>query len=185
MTDNPPKKNRAEEEEKDSEIMIETEKDTREEKKEEKEKEQDQEQKEKLLRLAAEFDNYKKRVQKELEESNSMGKASLAKEILPIIDEFELAMIALDKSEDKTMVKGIEMLYSNLIDVLKRNGLREIKCEGMFDPYKHEIMMVKESKEKEGTILEVIKKGYEFSGKLLRPSSVIVAKASPKEKETK
>lgn len=138
---------------------------------------------EKMLRLAAEFDNYKKRTQKDLIESGAMGKAAFIKEMLPVIDEFELALMALDKSEDKTMAKGIRMLYSNFMDVLKRNGLSEIKCEGTFDPYKHEIIMVRESKEKEGTILDVIKKGYEFSGRLLRPASVIVAKAQANEEK--
>lgn len=145
--------------------------------------EESKEQREAFLRLAAEFDNYKRRVQKELEESSSMGRAALTKDMLPVIDEFELALMALDKSGDKTMTKGIEMLYSNFIDVLKKGGLKEIKCDGMFDPYRHEIVMVRESKEREGTILEIIKKGYEFSGKLLRPSSVIVAKAPAKKEE--
>lgn len=133
------------------------------------------EMKEKMLRLAAEFDNYKKRTRKEVDEASLLGKAALVKDMLPVIDEFQLAIIALEKSEDKHMLKGITMLYSNLMDTLKRNGLSEIKCEGRFDPFRHEIVMVKESKEKEGTILEVIGKGYELGGRLIRPASVIVA----------
>jgi len=134
------------------------------------------EMKEKMLRLAAEFDNYKKRTRKEVDEAGAMGRASLMRELLPIVDEFELAILAMDKSGDKEMLKGIVMLYSNFMDTLKRNGLSEINCEGRSDPFRHEIVMVKESKEKEGTILEVVKKGYEVNGKMIRHASVIVAK---------
>lgn len=132
--------------------------------------------KEKMLRLAAEFDNYKKRTRKEVEEAGIIGKANLVKEILPVIDGFQLAIVAMEKSEDREMVKGVEMLYSNLMETLKRCGLAEVKTDGRFDPFRHEILMVKPSKEKEGTILEVVKKGYEFSGRMIRPASVIVAK---------
>ena len=69
---------------------------------------------------------------------------------------------------------------------LPKEGLSEVQCKGLFDPYKHEIMMTKESKEKDGTILEVVKKGYLFDKMLIRPASVIVAKASiaPAKEET-
>lgn len=133
-----------------------------------------------LLRIAAEFDNYKKRVKKEIDYAQNMGKAQLIKDLLPIIDEFELAMLAIDGSDDK-VVKGMEMLYSNFTDTLKKEGLSIIDCKGVFDPYKHEIMMLRESDKKEGTILEVVKKGYMFEDKMLRPAAVVVAK--PKESE--
>jgi molecular chaperone GrpE len=138
------------------------------------------EMKETMLRLAAEFDNYKKRTNKEIIEAGMIGKANLAKDLLPVLDEFQLAMTAMEKTEDKDMLKGIKMLYSNFMDTLKRNGLSEIGCEGRADPFRHEVVMVKESKEKEGTILEVVQKGYEFNGRMIRHASVIVAK--PQEK---
>ena len=137
----------------------------------------DKDMKEQLLRLAAEFDNYKKRVKNDVESAKSAGKAELVKGLLPILDEFELALIAVNKTQDKNVAKGVEMLYSNFTDTLKKEGLNEVLCKGMFDPYKHEIMMTKESKEKEGTILEVVKNGYTFDKVLIRPASVIVAKS--------
>jgi molecular chaperone GrpE len=152
--------------------------------KEENKAEQIAELKEKMLRLAAEFDNYKKRAQKDLDESVAIGNASLIKEMLPVLDEFELAIMALGKSGDREMTKGIEMLYSNFVEVLRKNGLKETKCEGTFNPFKHEIVMVRESKEKEGTIIGVLKKGYELSGRLLRPASVIISKPAAKNSET-
>ncbi|MDE1870812.1 MAG: nucleotide exchange factor GrpE [Candidatus Micrarchaeota archaeon] len=131
---------------------------------------------ERMLRLAAEFDNYKKRTKKELENAESMGKAALMKDILPIVDEFELAILAISDSEDKNIAKGIEMLYTNLVGLLKKEGLSEVGTDGLYDPYKHEIVMVRQSESKDGTILEIIKKGYMFKDRLLRPASVIIAK---------
>jgi molecular chaperone GrpE len=141
--------------------------------------------KESMLRLAAEFDNYKKRTKADSETARNMGKAELMRSLLPIMDEFELALIAVNKTEDKNIAKGVEMLYSNFIDTLKKDGLAEIPCKGVFDPYIHEIVMTKESKEKGGTILEVVKKGYTFDRVLLRPASVIVAKDGSAENEKK
>ncbi|MGI0100245.1 MAG: nucleotide exchange factor GrpE [Candidatus Micrarchaeaceae archaeon] len=132
--------------------------------------------KERFLRLAAEFDNYKKRVRKDMDGAQEFGKAALVKDMLPIIDEFELAVLAISDVKDKNIVKGMEMLYSNFMEVLKKEGLKEIDADGKFDPYKHEIMMVKESGENDGAILEVLKKGYFFGDRLLRPASVIVSK---------
>jgi molecular chaperone GrpE len=148
--------------------------------KQEKEEQNYAELREQLLRLAAEFDNYKKKAKKDIEYSEKLGKASLMKSLLPIIDEFELAMLAINDSKDKNVGKGIEMLYSNLIGTLKKDGLSEIDASGIFDPYRQEIIMTKESEEKEGTILEVVKKGYMFGDKLLRPASVIIAKKEEK-----
>ncbi|MGC8622478.1 MAG: nucleotide exchange factor GrpE [Candidatus Micrarchaeia archaeon] len=131
---------------------------------------------EKLLRLAAEFDNYKKRVGKEIAVAKEMGKAELIKKLLPTLDEFEIAISAMNEGEAK---KGIELIYSNFIEVLKGEGLKEIEAKGTFDPYKHEIVMVKELKDentKDGAILEVVRKGYAINDIVLRPASIIIAK---------
>lgn len=139
--------------------------------------------KDQLLRLAAEFDNYKKRVKKEIENAESTGKASLLRNMLPVIDEFDLAMIAVSDSKEKAIAKGIEMLYSNFMDALKKEGLGEVEADGIFDPHKHETVMVRESDERDGTILETVKKGYMFEGMLLRPASVIISKRMAKSDE--
>ncbi len=132
--------------------------------------------KERMLRLAAEFDNYKKRVKNEVENAKGMGKAEMTRKLLPVLDEFELALMSANENGDKALVKGIEMVYSNLLDALKREGLKEMKVNGVFDPYKHEIIIAKEDKKKPGTILEVVKKGYMFNEMVLRPASVIISK---------
>ncbi len=141
--------------------------------------------KDRLLRLAAEFDNYKKRVSKENEELKSISKAELIKKIIPVLDEFELAIDAMsDSKNDEHMVKGMELIYSNLSSALKNEGLSVIETEGVYDPYRHEIIMTKESEKKPGTILDVVRKGYQFNGLLVRPASVIVAKEDTKKQQT-
>ncbi|MGC8651926.1 MAG: nucleotide exchange factor GrpE [Candidatus Micrarchaeia archaeon] len=143
--------------------------------------------KDRLLRLAAEFDNYKKRTKNDVESAKKVGKAELAKSLLPVLDEFELAMLALNGSAhnhkdttsgngDSAITRGIAMVYSNFVDTLKKEGITEVKTDGVFDPYVHEIVMVKESGNEDGTILEVVKKGYRLDNILIRPASVIVSK---------
>ena len=138
--------------------------------------------KDRLLRLAAEFDNYKKKAAKDVDGAKSFGKAELIKTLLPMLDEFELAIMAFNgAANDKNHVKGIELVYSNVLSTLKSAGLKEIETKGRYDPYKHEIMLAKESKEPEGTILEIVRKGYTFNDFLLRPSAVIVSKGNTSE----
>jgi molecular chaperone GrpE len=137
--------------------------------------------KERMLRLAAEFDNYKKRVKSDIEKAQTMGKAEVLKNLLPVLDEFELAMLSISSSQDKNLAKGVEMVYLNFLDSLEREGLTEISTNGVFDPYKHEIVVSKaESGKKPGTILEVVKKGYTFNSIMLRPASVIIAREEEK-----
>jgi molecular chaperone GrpE len=130
---------------------------------------------ERILRLAAEFDNYKKRVKSDIENAKSAGRAEMMKDMLSVLDEFELAINASSKSSGENMSKGFELVYSNLVDLLKKEGLAEIETDGPYDPYKHEILMTKQSIKKEGTILEVVKKGYTFNNVLIRPAAVIIS----------
>ena len=139
---------------------------------------------ERMLRLAAEFDNYKKRTKSDVEKAQLLGKAEILKNLLPVLDEFELATLSISSSQDKNLAKGVGMVYSNLIDSLEKEGLTEIDTNGIFDPYKHEIVVSKvDSKRKPGTILEVVKKGYTFNGMMLRPASVIIAKEGEEDKK--
>jgi molecular chaperone GrpE len=139
---------------------------------------------EQLLRLAAEFDNYKKRVKKDIDSARTMGVAEFVRKLLPVVDEFYLASIAAEKSSDKVLSKGIELLYANFMETLRRQGLEEVKCGGAYDPFMHEIVMLRESEKEEGVILEVLKPGYTFSGILIRPASVIVAGGKKQEEGT-
>ncbi|MDE1874038.1 MAG: nucleotide exchange factor GrpE [Candidatus Micrarchaeota archaeon] len=142
--------------------------------------------KDRLLRLAAEFDNYKKKAAKDVDMSKNAGKAELIRSLLPAIDEFELALAAFGNSDhDREHIKGIELVFSNVLGTLKSAGLKEIDSKGTYDPYKHEIILTRESKEPEGTIIEIVRKGYAFNEMLLRPSAVIVSKGNASKEETK
>jgi molecular chaperone GrpE len=136
------------------------------------EQKQEVEARERLMRLAAEFDNYKKRVAKDIDGSKSVGKAEIVSKILPSIDEFELALSSSGKTES---MKGMALIFSNLMGALKSAGLKEIPVDGSLDPYRHEVLLVKDSDVKEGTILEVVRKGYMLNDIMIRPASVIVS----------
>jgi molecular chaperone GrpE len=129
---------------------------------------------ERLLRMAAEFDNYKKRVAKDIEGSKDLGHADVIARLLPIVDEFELALGALGKDEGNH--KGVAMIYSNFVGILKGFGLKEIDARGKADPFRHEVVLTRESDREDGTIIEVVRKGYTINNVMLRPSSVIIAK---------
>ncbi len=141
--------------------------------------------KEQILRLIAEFDNYKKRAKKDIDNAKIIGKAELIKNLLPVIDEFDLALMSLSQMQNKIVVKGIELLYSNFIGQLRKEGLEETDSDGVFDPYKHEIMISKQSPKPYGTIIEVVKKGYMFNGIMLRPASVIISDGNGNKKDGK
>lgn len=141
------------------------------------------EMKDRFLRLAAEFDNYKKRVAKEIDIAKTVGRAETVVKLLSVVDEFELALESSDKEDDH--MKGIALIYSNLMATLKSLGLKEIDSAGKFDPYKHEIMLTRSSDKADGSIIEVVRKGYMLNDIMLRPASVIISKAEAAEKDDK
>ncbi|MEW9123007.1 MAG: nucleotide exchange factor GrpE [Thermotaleaceae bacterium] len=133
----------------------------------------------KYLRLSADFQNYKRRVEKEKNEIYNFANEKLILALLPIIDNLERALdAALEESDERTGVaKGIEMTLQQFIDTLKNNGLEEIKAQGeIFDPNMHHAVMQEASEDYEAnTILEVYQKGYSLNGKVIRPSMVKVS----------
>ncbi|MBI4399460.1 nucleotide exchange factor GrpE [Candidatus Micrarchaeota archaeon] len=134
-----------------------------------------------LKRLQAEFENYKKRVAKEREETRRLASKDLVVKLLPFLDEFELSLKAFARSKDENH-KGLKLLHENLLSILRREGLDEIKSLGeKFDPYAHEVANMEESDKEEGTVVGVIRKGYVLNGNVIRHALVSVAKM----KETK
>ena len=127
-----------------------------------------------LKRLQAEFENFKKRTDKERIEFLKYAKADMISKLLPVIDTFE---IALKNTNDKEkFVQGMKMIYAQVYSALEAEGLRHIKSVGkMFDPYIHEVLMKEESEKPEGTILEEFQKGYMLNDKVLRFSKVKVS----------
>ncbi len=126
-----------------------------------------------LIRLQAEFENYKKRSEKEKSEMLEMGKMEFGKSQISVLDEFENAIAHLKGEEQK----GIQMLLSNFRKSLSLHGVKEMECIGhKYDPYKHDVLMQQESDKPEGTIVSVVRKGYMFKDKVLRHAQVIIAK---------
>ncbi|MEM2917940.1 MAG: nucleotide exchange factor GrpE [Candidatus Altiarchaeota archaeon] len=128
-----------------------------------------------LLRLRAEFENYKKQLDTQYMENVKNANASLIKEILPVIDEFEIAIEDIRKKDEKT-AEGIELIYKKMMKILEQNGLKAIDSVGKkFDPYYHEVLMNENSEKEDGIILEEFQKGYLFNGKVIRHSKVKIS----------
>lgn len=130
-----------------------------------------------LLRLQADFINYRKRAEKERENTINYAIEPFVSSLLPIIDNLERALEhQVDK--DNNFYKGIEMIYDQLMKILKDNGVEEIQALSEdFDPnYHHAVFMEENESFESGKIIEVLQKGYKFKDKVIRPSMVKVAK---------
>ncbi|MBI2877571.1 MAG: nucleotide exchange factor GrpE [Candidatus Tectomicrobia bacterium] len=135
-----------------------------------------------LLRLQADFENYKKRVAREQREGQALALEGLMRELLPVIDNLERAVQAGEKGSDPTaLLRGVRMILHQFREMLRKVGLSEIQAVGeVFDPMVHEALMVVNSEERpENTIVEEFEKGYKIRDKLLRPAKVSVAKKAP------
>ena len=129
-----------------------------------------------LLRLAADFDNYKKRAAREREEYVRLANERLVKELLPILDDLERALAAAEQHEEAQLEEGVRLVHRSLASLLERNGLTQIETEGKFDPHVHEALLSQPAEEKEsGDVLDVIQKGYRIGDRVVRPARVIVA----------
>ena len=146
-------------------------------------KKEAQEHYDRLLRVYAEFENYKKRVAREKSELVRYGNEDLLKEILPILDNLERALEHASQGEGKGIREGVELVLAQFRQVLQRFGVIPISAVGeAFDPERHEAVMEEESDEVEpGHIISEIEKGYMLNDRLLRPAKVIVAKAKEEE----
>ena len=134
-----------------------------------------------LQRTQAEFENYKKRVDKEKAEFVKYAKAELIRRLLSTIDTFEIALKS--TKDNEKFVKGMEMVYVQLISLLHSEGLKPIESLGKkFDPYLHEVMLKEKSDNDDGVVLEELQKGYMLNDKVLRHSKVNVSEKVGKNK---
>ena len=143
----------------------------------------------KLLRTLAEMENQRRRFEKERSEAFEFGGFNFARESLPLIDNFERAIISfqsdkkLEKNEDfNKIIDGMEVVKKDIISIFKKNGIEVIESlNKKFDPNFHQAMLEVEDDSKEsGLVVQEIQKGYMMKGRLLRPSMVGVAKKSDK-----
>jgi molecular chaperone GrpE len=137
--------------------------------------------KDQLLRLAADFDNFRKRVRKEQEEVRKYGNETLLQDVLPVLDNLERALAHAD-NDKSPVLQGVRMVAKQLVDALGRYGVQTFATVGKaFDPEKHEAVSQQPSEEKPGTIVSELQKGYVLHDRLLRPARVVVAIAVTKE----
>ncbi len=137
---------------------------------------------ERLARLQAEFENYKKRAARENEMLREKAAADAMLKLLPVVDDFDMAIAHMDKSAHKDFRHGIELIYAKMLEMLKREGVEEMRCLGeSFDPYRHDALRASEGED--GKVIEVIQKGYTYRGKVLRHAKVAVGRGKNGEKK--
>jgi molecular chaperone GrpE len=131
-----------------------------------------------LRRLQAEFDNYRKRVQRDAELQRLRAAEVVVESLLPVMDNMGRAVDAAERHEEGQLIAGVELVAGQLRGVLAAHGLDEVPVEAgtLFDPTYHEAVLTQPSEEHdEGTVLQVLERGYLLHGRLLRPAKVIVA----------
>jgi molecular chaperone GrpE len=136
---------------------------------------------ERLLRTTADFDNFKKRAAREKIEAAQYATFSLLQKVLPVLDNFEMALAAAQHAKGEKLASlqsGVAMIQQQLKNVLVETGLEEVDAAGQpFDPNFHEAVSQQESADiADGHVLQQLRKGYKFKDRLLRPATVIVAK---------
>ena len=129
-----------------------------------------------LQRLAADFDNYRKRALRDQHAFAIRASERLVTKLLPVLDDLERALAAAADHEEAKVIAGVEMTKSALAAALASEGLEEIEAEGAFDPHVHEALLAQPVEGVEsGTIVQVVQRGYRLGDAVLRPARVIVA----------
>lgn len=133
-----------------------------------------------LLRTAAEFDNYRKRIDRDRRDQADAAVADAIEELLPIIENLERALEAPAGSDPEVYRKGVELIHLQMADLLRKRGVKPIRAVGAdFDPRFHQAVMHEASSEhREGEVMEELSRGYMLGERLLRPAMVKVAKAA-------
>jgi molecular chaperone GrpE len=140
--------------------------------------------KDKFLRAHADFENTKKRLEKDKYTAISYANESFSKDILAVMDSFDQALLAIENADHENaanliekMKEGITLTYEQLKKILEKNSIKEISNEGQFDPNSHQVIMQVDSDEHEsGDIVQVMQKGYTIKDRVLRPSMVSTKK---------
>jgi molecular chaperone GrpE len=130
---------------------------------------------ERLLRLAADFDNYRKRAAREREEYVVRANERLVVELLPILDDLERALAAAEEHAEAQLEEGVRLVHRSLAALLERYGVKPIATDGKFDPHVHEALLSQPSEAEEGSVIDVVQKGYTLGDRVVRPARVVVA----------
>jgi molecular chaperone GrpE len=134
-----------------------------------------------LQRVKAEFDNYRKRVAREQASLIARAHESLVRQLLPVLDDLERALVAAEQHEEAKLEEGVRLVHRQLAELLRKEGLEEIETNGQFDPHVHEALLSQPSDAEEGSVIDVLQKGYKLGDRVVRPARVIVAAPEPPE----
>ena len=138
--------------------------------------------KDKYLRAHADFENSKRRLEKDKMNAVSYANESFAKDILAVMDSFENALASMESAEEGSevltnMKEGVNLTFEQLKKILEKNSIKEVSCEGEFNPEVHQAIMQVESDEHEvGDVVQVMQKGYTIKDRILRPAMVSTCK---------
>ncbi len=132
-----------------------------------------------LQRVKADFDNFRKRAARDQEALVARAGERIVKELLPVLDDLERALEAAEQHEEAKLEEGVKLVHRQLEQLLEREGLAAVETDGMFDPHVHEALLTQPSESEEGSVIEVLQKGYRLGDRVLRPARVVVA--GPKE----
>jgi molecular chaperone GrpE len=132
-----------------------------------------------LQRVKAEFDNFRKRAARDQEALVARAGERIVKELLPVLDDLERALEAAEQHEEAKLEEGVKLVHRQLEQLLEREGLAPVETDGKFDPHVHEALLTQPSASEEGSVIEVLQKGYRLGDRVLRPARVVVA--GPKE----
>jgi len=128
-----------------------------------------------LQRLKAEFENYKKRVSRDQADFVTRASERLVKQLLPVLDDLERALEAAAEHEEAKLEDGVRLVHRSLADALAKEGLVEVETDGAFDPHTQEALLAQPSEADEGTVIQVLQKGYKLGDRVLRPARVVVS----------
>jgi len=134
-----------------------------------------------LQRLQADFENFRKRAQRDQEALVARAGERIVKELLPVLDDLERALEAAEQHEEAKLEDGVKLVHRQLEQLLAKEGLAPVETDGMFDPHVHEGLLTQPSESEEGSVIEVLQKGYRLGDRVLRPARVVVA--GPKQEE--
>jgi molecular chaperone GrpE len=132
-----------------------------------------------LQRLQADFENYRKRAQRDQDSLVARAGERIVKELLPVLDDLERAIEAANQHEEAKLEDGVKLVHRQLEQLLEKEGLAPVETDGRFDPHVHEALLTQPSEADEGAVIEVLQKGYRLGDRVLRPARVVVA--GPKE----
>ena len=128
-----------------------------------------------LQRLKAEFDNYRKRVARERAALAAHTSERLVRELVPVLDDLERALEFAAAHEEAQLEDGVRLVHRALAAALAKEGLAEIATEGKFDPHTQEALLSQPSEAEEGTVIQVLQKGYVLGDHVLRPARVVIS----------